>query len=266
MTGLSRSLCSATATSMRVMFHEGDAPGPELEVPHLAVPHLPGGSPTSGPLVPMRVCAPAARASRCGVRARRTALPSRSARSPKPLRMVRTRGRGAASAESTTTARWGARRLTVLARPYYDSFMSAGEPLPLTLRMAKPGSTTPSCSKAIKAPFGMMSSCSLPSRKTTASRTPKVSRHEMVDGNHGRIETKNDIAIHEGPKSGLQERHDWPGLKGTAMVESTREIDDKVERRDALLHHFPADAGSNQLGPVIRSHWAVENPYTPSWT
>jgi hypothetical protein len=33
----------------------------------------------------------------------------------------------------------------------------------------------------------------------------------------------------------LQERHDWPGLRGVVMVESTREIGDKIERETRVI-------------------------------
>ena len=52
-----------------------------------------------------------------------------------------------------------------------------------------------------------------------------MSRHQTVDG--GRIETRTYTAIHD--VAWLQERHDWPGLKGIVMVESKREIGDKIE-------------------------------------
>ena len=42
------------------------------------------------------------------------------------------------------------------------------------------------------------------------------------------------------------------------MVESKREIDDKVER-ETRFYITSLVMLANQLGPVIRSHWAVEN-------
>src|SRR6202035_1316314 len=65
-------------------------------------------------------------------------------------------------------------------------------------------------------------------QKASGFTDAKVSRHETVDGDHGRIETRTYTAFHDVPW--LQERHDWPGLKGLVMVESTRETGDKVER------------------------------------
>src|SRR5262249_54983749 len=55
-----------------------------------------------------------------------------------------------------------------------------------------------------------------------------VSSHSTVDGDHGRIETRKYTAIHD--VSWLQERHDWPGLTGVLIVESTRELANRTEQ------------------------------------
>jgi len=93
-------------------------------------------------------------------------------------------------------------------------------------------------------------------QKANDFKDTTVSRHQTVDGDHGRIETRTYTAIHD--VAWLQERHDWPGLKGVVMVESTREIGDKVERETRFYITSLAWLAS-QLGPVVRSHWAVEN-------
>lgn len=93
-------------------------------------------------------------------------------------------------------------------------------------------------------------------QKANHFKDTKVSRHETVDGDHGRIETRTYTAIHD--VAWLQERHDWPGLKGVVMVESKREIGDKVER-ETRFYITSLVLLASQLGPVIRSHWAVEN-------
>lgn len=84
----------------------------------------------------------------------------------------------------------------------------------------------------------------------------KVSRHQTIDGDHGRIETRTYTAIHD--VAWLQERHNWPGLKGVVMVESTREIGDKTER-ETRFYITSLVWLAQAIGPVIRSHWAVEN-------
>ena len=56
----------------------------------------------------------------------------------------------------------------------------------------------------------------------------------------------------------LQQRHGWPGLKSVIAVESTREIGDKTEH-ETRLYISSLDLAAAQLGPIIRSHWAIEN-------
>ena len=64
-------------------------------------------------------------------------------------------------------------------------------------------------------------------QKAKGFKNTKSSRHQTVDGDHGRIETRTYTAIHD--VAWLQERHDWPGLKGVVMVESTRKTGEKIE-------------------------------------
>src|SRR5205085_4755538 len=70
------------------------------------------------------------------------------------------------------------------------------------------------------------------------------------------IEIRTYTAIHD--VGWLRERHDRPGLKGIVMVESMREIGDKIER-ETRLYITSLVWLANQLGLVIRSQWAVEN-------
>ena len=93
-------------------------------------------------------------------------------------------------------------------------------------------------------------------QKANGFKDTKISRHETVDGDHGRIETRTYTVIQD--VAWLQERHDWPGLQGVVMVESTREIGDKIER-ETRFYITSLVWLASQLGPVIRAHWAVEN-------
>jgi predicted transposase YbfD/YdcC len=93
-------------------------------------------------------------------------------------------------------------------------------------------------------------------QKANGFKDTTVSRDQTVDGDHGRIETRTYTAFHD--IAWLQERHDWPGLKGVIMVESTREIGDKIEQ-ETRFYITSLVWLAHQLGPVIRSHWAIEN-------
>src|SRR5712692_8790424 len=92
-------------------------------------------------------------------------------------------------------------------------------------------------------------------QKANAFKDTKISRHETIDGDHGRIETRTYTTFHD--VTWLQERHDWPGLRGVVMVESTREIGEKIER-ETRFYITSLVWLAHQLGPVIRSHWAIE--------
>ena len=84
----------------------------------------------------------------------------------------------------------------------------------------------------------------------------KVSRDTTVDGDHGRIETRTTTVIHD--VRWLQERHDWPGLNGIIIVESGREVSGKIER-ETRYYVTSLMMAAALMGPVVRSHWAIEN-------
>ena len=83
-----------------------------------------------------------------------------------------------------------------------------------------------------------------------------ISRHEAVDGDHGRIETRTITVIHD--VEWLQSRHRWPGLNSVVIVESTREIGDKIER-ETRYYVTSLVLLACLVGLIVRSHWAVEN-------
>jgi predicted transposase YbfD/YdcC len=99
-------------------------------------------------------------------------------------------------------------------------------------------------------------------QKANGFKDSKISQHETIDGDHGRIETRTYTVIHD--VDWLNERHRWPGLHSVVMVESIREIpgaspqDDKIER-ETRFYITSLVWLAHQIGPVIRSHWAVEN-------
>ena len=83
-----------------------------------------------------------------------------------------------------------------------------------------------------------------------------ISRDRSVDADHGRIETRDVTVIHD--VAWLQERHAWPGLNRIIMVESSREFSDRTER-ETRLYLTSLNTQAAVLGPIVRSHWAVEN-------
>ena len=83
-----------------------------------------------------------------------------------------------------------------------------------------------------------------------------ISQDTTVDGDHGRIETRTTTVIHD--IGWLQERHDWPGLKAVVVVDSARESNGKTEH-ETRFYLTSLIMAAALMGPVVRSHWAVEN-------
>jgi predicted transposase YbfD/YdcC len=84
----------------------------------------------------------------------------------------------------------------------------------------------------------------------------EISQDRTIDGDHDRIETRITTVIHD--VEWLQERHDWPGLKAVVMVESSREIGGKIEQ-ETRFYITSLAMMAVLLGPVVRSHWSIEN-------
>jgi len=93
-------------------------------------------------------------------------------------------------------------------------------------------------------------------QKAVGFANASVSQDTTVDGDHGRIETRTVTVFHD--IGWLQDNHQWPGLKSVVMVESERETDGKVET-ETRFYITSLVLLANALGPMIRSHWMVEN-------
>jgi predicted transposase YbfD/YdcC len=83
-----------------------------------------------------------------------------------------------------------------------------------------------------------------------------ISQAKTTDADNGRIETRITTVIHD--VEWLRKRHGWPGLNAVAMVESTRETGGVIEK-DTRFYITSLVMLAQLLGPVIRSHWAIEN-------
>ena len=82
-----------------------------------------------------------------------------------------------------------------------------------------------------------------------------VRMHQTVEKDHGRLETRRTVVSSE--LDWLVQKDDWRGLNAVAMVESTREIGDKVscERR----YYLCSFTDVTRIALTIRHHWAIEN-------
>src|SRR5215210_5317624 len=101
-----------------------------------------------------------------------------------------------------------------------------------------------------------MSNSSWPSRRATASNTPPAARTKPSTAITAASRPGNTTVIHD--VSWLQERHDWPGLKGVVIVDSIREIGRAIER-ETRLFITSLSLPAKSLAVIVRSHWAVEN-------
>ena len=65
-------------------------------------------------------------------------------------------------------------------------------------------------------------------------RRPRSASDKTVDGDHGRIETREDHC-HSMMSNGYRRRHDWPGLRRrSSWSRATREVGDKIDREMRL--------------------------------
>ncbi|MBI3652861.1 MAG: ISAs1 family transposase [Acidobacteria bacterium] len=82
-------------------------------------------------------------------------------------------------------------------------------------------------------------------------------KHQTVDGEHGRIEVRRYYASDD--IAWLRNKEGWRGLQSIAMVESERTMSGKettVERR-YYISSLAADA--KEIGRTIRGPWSIEN-------
>lgn len=84
-----------------------------------------------------------------------------------------------------------------------------------------------------------------------------IFEHQTIDGDHGRIETRNIMASSD--IAWLQKHHQWPGLKSIIAITSNRQTG---ESSNCETRYFISDLPAEQINKIatsIRSHWGVEN-------
>ena len=86
--------------------------------------------------------------------------------------------------------------------------------------------------------------------------TPAATSKPLVDGGHGRIETRTATVSTD--IGWLQEQHAWPGLAAVGKVRRVRETTAGTTAETAY-YLLSAALPPDRLNEVARSHWAVEN-------
>ena len=81
-------------------------------------------------------------------------------------------------------------------------------------------------------------------------------RAETVDGDHGRIETRRAVVVHD--VAWLVERHSFPGLAAIAKVTATRETGGKSTTA-SRYYVLSTKLDAARLAQVVRNHWHIEN-------
>jgi hypothetical protein len=83
-----------------------------------------------------------------------------------------------------------------------------------------------------------------------ASKRARSAAHQAFDGDNGRIKTRTCTVFHN--VGWLQGRHQRRGHKALVMVDSTREVAEKIEGENPVTSQTWL---SYQMEPVIRGHW-----------
>jgi len=80
--------------------------------------------------------------------------------------------------------------------------------------------------------------------------------HRTVDGDHGRIEIREFWTVSD--IDWLPWKSQWEGLKSIGMVESERQIGNKISKEK---RYFISSLNSNaeSFGKAVRKHWGIEN-------
>jgi len=84
----------------------------------------------------------------------------------------------------------------------------------------------------------------------------EISRHREVDGEHGRIETRQYWQVNL--PGHLRGSNEWQDLQSLAMVEATREVNGKVSCEQRYYLSSLAVDG-RRIAEAIRGHWGIEN-------
>lgn len=83
----------------------------------------------------------------------------------------------------------------------------------------------------------------------------KTDRHETIEKDHGRIETRRVTVFED--IAPLQKRHKWPGLQALVMVEY--ETSGSVVRHETRYFIASFTASAKDFAAFIRDHWGIEN-------
>ena len=84
----------------------------------------------------------------------------------------------------------------------------------------------------------------------------EISRHETVDGEHGRIETRQYWQVNA--PDYVKEKFAWPGLMSVGMCEARREVNGQTSQEK---RYYLSSLGveGKRFAEAVRGHWSIEN-------
>lgn len=88
--------------------------------------------------------------------------------------------------------------------------------------------------------------------------TLPVSRHETIEKDHGRIETRRAVWVSDLAWLDRPIRDHWPKLAGVGMIERTREIKGKTSTECSFYIGSKGIAEATTFALAARGHWGVE--------
>lgn len=86
-----------------------------------------------------------------------------------------------------------------------------------------------------------------------------VSRHQSVEKDHGRIETRQALWITDLSWLDRKLQAHWPKLAGVGMIERRREINGKISSERAFYIGSKGITTAESFATAARSHWGIEN-------
>ena len=89
--------------------------------------------------------------------------------------------------------------------------------------------------------------------------TLPVSRHQSVEKDHGRIETRQALWITDLSWLDRKLQAHWPKLAGVGMIERQREINGKTSSERAFYIGSKGIATAESFATAARAHWGIEN-------
>jgi len=85
----------------------------------------------------------------------------------------------------------------------------------------------------------------------------KILRHETIEKNHGRIETRICEVIKDLRE--IENTESWVNLKTIIKITSQREIKNMMSKKEERFYITSLDQPAEYFNTAIRNHWAVEN-------